>query len=131
MLFNSYLRGTKVIILANVVLMFLHAGVECAQRIMILTDDAKALEQSKYPRGTTRYAFESLSEMTLALKGFIEFLCHINCEEGNAPEVVFVLCSYKAQTYIFEITDNIFKMEGHLFRKAYSPYDIFSMRRSL
>ena len=45
MLFNGYLRGTKVIILANVVLMFSHAGVECAQRIMILTDDAKALEE--------------------------------------------------------------------------------------
>ena len=108
MLFNGYLRGTKVIILANVVLMFLHAGVECAQRIMILTDDAQALEeQSKYPRGTTRYALESLSEMTHALKGFIEFLCQINCEEGNTPEVKFVLCSFKAQTYIFEIADNI------------------------
>ena len=88
MFFNGYLGGTKVIILANVVMMFLHAGVECAQRIMILTDDAKALEeQSKYPRGTTRYALESLSEMTHALKSSIEFLCHINCEEGNAPEV--------------------------------------------
>ena len=96
MLFKESLGGTKVIILANVVLMFLHAGVECAQRIMILTDDAKALEeQSKYPRGTTRYALQSLSVMTLALKSFIEFLCHINYQEGNAPEVVFVLCFFQ------------------------------------
>ena len=109
MLFSGSSGGTKVIILANVVLMFLHAGVECAQRIMILTDDAKALEeQSKYPRGTTRYALQSLSVMTHALKSFIEFLCHINYEEGKASQVMFVLCSFNAQAYILGITDNIY-----------------------